>query len=384
MPNIDKDEIKDSVVIRNVTATFVGTKGKDGFAEVIKDFENAQEVRVLTYSKIGNGNDSDKKLKIIRELAPGKKLRIIVAIPGLLNKKINGQIHTNLYSEDDIITHLDKIKNQITAIYSSEDLEIYVCFKNHAKLVGTENVLYVGSANYNDYSHKNYEAGMIIRDKNSIKEIYEKYFDKVVAVQYCADKYDTIRLNLLSLVDEIEELEIFIHCFISCFDERVENFNSIKKQYEVISSRMEDITRYINDNKKNIPIALSEDICTIENDIDNISEFISGAFDSDYNKNMEYFADYYENEHMDNKGVFSSDAWIDEETPYVMLSEETEQEYYISEYWTQEITEKSVVKETLDLLNAIVKTAKVWLYKKPYDMFKAQLVQIGTDENVLK
>ena len=28
--------------------------------------------------------------------------------------------------------------------------------------------------------------------------------------------------------------------------------------------------------------------------------------------------------------------------------------------------------------------AKVWLYKKPYDMFKAQLVQIGTDENVLK
>ena len=41
MPNIDKDEIKDSVVIRNVTATFVGTKGKDGFAEVIKDFENA-------------------------------------------------------------------------------------------------------------------------------------------------------------------------------------------------------------------------------------------------------------------------------------------------------------------------------------------------------
>ena len=42
------------------------------------------------------------------------------------------------------------------------------------------------------------------------------------------------------------------------------------------------------------------------------------------------------------------------------------------------------LKENLDLLNAIVKTAKVWLYKKPYDMFKAQLVQIGTDENVLK
>ena len=82
MPNIDKDEIKDSVVIRNVTATFVGTKGKDGFAEVIKDFENAQEVRVLTYSKIGNGNE----IPLVNEFSPSNKKSVALEfnLPSLI------------------------------------------------------------------------------------------------------------------------------------------------------------------------------------------------------------------------------------------------------------------------------------------------------------
>lgn len=28
---------------------------------------------------------------------------------------------------------------------------------------------------------------------------------------------------------------------------------------------------------------------------------------------------------------------IDEDTPYILLSEEVEQEYYVSEYWTDEL-----------------------------------------------
>lgn len=384
MLNGDEFEAKIDVVIPDITATFVGTKGKDGFADVIRDFENAQEIRILTYSKIGNGSFNEKKLKMIKELASEKKLRIIVAMPGLFNYKRNGQVHTNLYSEKDIIKHLDRIKKQITAICSSKDTELYVCFKNHAKLVGTENVLYVGSANYSDYSFRNYEAGMIIKDKKNIKKIYEDYFDKIVAVQYCADNYNAIKLNLLSLINGIEELEIFIECFIFNFDERAEHCNSIKKQYKLISSYMEDITNSITNCKDTIPSKLSEDISTIENDIDVISEFISDAFDSGYDKSMEYFANYYEDEHMANKGVYSSDAWIDEETPYIMLCEEAEQEYFISEYWTQDLLNKPVVKETLDLLKNTIKTAEVWLVREPYDWFKAHMIQIGTDENALK
>ena len=92
---------------------------------------------------------------------------------------------------------------------------MYVCFKNHAKLIGTENVLYIGSANYSDNSVQNYEAGMIIRDKSVIKEIYEKYFDEIVAVRYYADEYDTIRLKILSIAEGLENLKMDIDISVS-------------------------------------------------------------------------------------------------------------------------------------------------------------------------
>ena len=190
------NEAEINVEIPEITAMFVGTKGKYGFAQVVDDFPNAKEVRILTYSRIGYGNNN-LKLRELQTLSPETKLCIIVALPGLKNPKIDGQYEHNQFREDSIVMELGKIKQQFDiSQYSSKDVEMYVCFKNHAKLIGTENVLYIGSANYSDNSVQNYEAGMIIRDKSVIKEIYEKYFDEIVAVRYYADEYDTIRLQI--------------------------------------------------------------------------------------------------------------------------------------------------------------------------------------------
>ena len=370
------NEEKIDVTIDNIVATFVGTRGTDGFNEVIKDFEKAQEVRILTYSKIGNDKGWNRKLKIIKQLHPEKKLRIIVAMPGLRNVKGN----INLYIENDIIEHLEDIKNQITAKYSSEDLEIYVCFKNHAKLVGTENILYVGSANYNDYSFRNYEAGMIIKDKNVIREIYDNFFDEIVAVQYCGDDYDAAKVKFLSLFDAGKELEFHLDSFISYFDERVDHFNEIK----LICNNMKKIIDSIIDNNENMPDELLDDTCIIREYMVDISEILLNTFDWLYDKSIEYFMDYYENIHMASKGVYSNDAWIDEETPYVMLMDDAEYEDYISEYWADEWIEKPEIKEVQDLLKIVIKTAETWKDKEPYDIFKSKMIEIGTDENVQK
>ena len=47
------NEAEINVEIPEITAMFVGTKGKYGFAQVVDDFPNAKEVRILTYSRIG-------------------------------------------------------------------------------------------------------------------------------------------------------------------------------------------------------------------------------------------------------------------------------------------------------------------------------------------
>ncbi len=51
---------------------------------------------------------------------------------------------------------------------------MYVCFKNHAKLIGGMEKCSLYWFRLFLYSVQNYEAGMIIRDKSVIKEIYEK------------------------------------------------------------------------------------------------------------------------------------------------------------------------------------------------------------------
>ena len=379
------NEYEMNVIIPDITATFVGTKRKDGFSEVVNDFSNAKEVRILTYSNIGY-RYKYKKLEYLRNLSENTKLRIIVAMPGLKNPKKNGKYDDSQYTEESIKEELDRIKNQLnTCEYASKDIEMNVCFKNHAKLIGTENILYIGSANYNDFSCRNYEAGMIIRDKSAIKEIYEEYFDKIVAVRYWGDTYDEIRLKLLSFVDDMEELDIALESFVEYFEERYENFKNIKNIYKELFENMKNIILQLEKyDRKIIDDLLLEDMDIIQNNLEDIHIQILNEFDSGYKNNIEFFADYYEDQHMEKKGVTSSDSWIDEDTPYTPLSEDAEQEDYISEYWADEMKSMSSVKETEELIRDTIKIVKELVVKDSYELFKENLIQIGTDENALK
>ena len=91
------------VLIPGIMADFVGTRGKNGFDEVIQDFSNAEEVRILTYSRIGSYR-FHSKLSLLKNLAPGTKLRIIVALPGIKNEKQkNGEYDYDQYTVDSVL-----------------------------------------------------------------------------------------------------------------------------------------------------------------------------------------------------------------------------------------------------------------------------------------
>lgn len=55
----------------------------------------------------------------------------------------------------------------------------YFNIYNHAKLIGTENIVYIGSANYSNESANNIETGVLIEDKEFIMKLYAEFFDKV-------------------------------------------------------------------------------------------------------------------------------------------------------------------------------------------------------------
>ena len=48
---------------------------------------------------------------------------------------------------------------------------VFFCFANHAKIILTDAVVYVGSANYSEESARNWEAGVVIRDPTALAAI---------------------------------------------------------------------------------------------------------------------------------------------------------------------------------------------------------------------
>ena len=83
----------------------------------------------------------------------------------------------------------------------SENFVPYFNLNNHAKLVGTENVVYIGSANYSNESANNIESGVLIKDKAFIQQLYAEFFDKVRAqsLSYFDKDFSAFRLFVLSL-----------------------------------------------------------------------------------------------------------------------------------------------------------------------------------------
>ena len=60
--------------------------------------------------------------------------------------------------------------------------EIYAKFYRFLvdlKLIGTENIVYIGSANYSNESANNIESGVLIEDKEFIQRLYLEFFDVV-------------------------------------------------------------------------------------------------------------------------------------------------------------------------------------------------------------
>ena len=228
---------------------------------------------------------------------------------------------------------------------------------------------------------------MIIRDKSVIKEIYEKYFDEIVAVRYYADEYDTIRLKILSIAEGLENLKMDIDTFIYYFEDRAENADNMKKTYKMLLNKMKEVIMQLESCDGKLMETVLSDICGVQNVMEDISRQIYDAFDSGYEKHIEFFADYYEEYHKERMGVNSCDSWIDEDTPYILLSEEVEQEYYVSEYWTDELKKKYEVVETIREIDDLIKIINglvVELNKSPYELFESELVQVGTDKNALK
>lgn len=140
----------------------VFSEGELGYQEVIEDFDKADTIRIVTFNIKYKGSEL---VDLLQHLNEEKDVRLISNIPS------SEEWLKNYY--------LDKLDRKCGSIIT------YINKKNHAKIVLTENIAYIGSQNYSDKCD-NIEVGVIIKDKNIIQSIIE---DVILNIQKDSVEY---------------------------------------------------------------------------------------------------------------------------------------------------------------------------------------------------
>jgi predicted transposase/invertase (TIGR01784 family) len=79
----------------------------------------------------------------------------------------------------------------------AEKAEVYFCFSNHAKIVMTNNIAYIGSSNFSEESADNFESGFISKDADFIEFLEEEIFPWIIesSSEYKTDEENTKDLD---------------------------------------------------------------------------------------------------------------------------------------------------------------------------------------------
>jgi len=141
-------------------AKFIFSKNEYGYQEVLDDIPNANEIVIITY------NISDRQnflIDCITAAQNNAEIKIITNIPNRWEY---------YYGESFRASAQKKITIYISKLSPEElggNASVFFNFENHGKIIMTENVAYVGSANFSEESRCNSEFGFIIRDHNFIE-----------------------------------------------------------------------------------------------------------------------------------------------------------------------------------------------------------------------
>ncbi|QCJ45523.1 phosphatidylserine/phosphatidylglycerophosphate/cardiolipin synthase family protein (plasmid) [Bacillus sp. S3] len=244
-------------IIPNITGDVVLSYQENGFQEVIDNFNNAKFINIVTYN-INTYEPSTELLKELRKVNKSTPITLILNIPARREDYINkstGKIDTTTVNNA-----ATKIKYTLQVLERQKfgDLNVYFNFDNHAKLVMTDQIAYIGSQNFSDASQGKFELGFIVREKAAIQKLKRTIFDgiKSNSILYATSEYAVVMEDLAEILrsslkdirtdiftwvgdppytPEIEILDINNAYFNR---EKWENFKDIHSRFEEIVEKL--------------------------------------------------------------------------------------------------------------------------------------------------
>lgn len=199
---MNKDSKMSVSEIDCVSSTIVLSKGIAAFQKVVDDFPNAERITVVTF----NVSATDRKLLNALSQA-GTKACIICNIPKRFERYFGDTVRFSAKSQ--IVRYM----RQLDPTRFQTALETFFAFHNHSKIVMTENVAYIGSANFSSESQQNWECGIITEDKNAIAQL------EAAVEQIKADSIRYLGASTDLLTATFVELHSFLNSIWSKFTE---------------------------------------------------------------------------------------------------------------------------------------------------------------------
>ena len=175
---------------------FVSLNGELNYKEVLADFPTAKIIRILTYN-ISKNQRRDALLDALKTATAD--IQLITNVPSRMDEYYDSDAGRRMRSaaRSNIQIYISKLNPDNFSGQFSPFFSVH----NHAKIIGTENIVYIGSANYSNESADNIETGVLIEDKEFIQKLYSQFFDKVKndALSYFDDNFSAFQLFILSL-----------------------------------------------------------------------------------------------------------------------------------------------------------------------------------------
>jgi len=224
------------------------SKDSCGYQEVMDDFVNASFITIVTFNISANNN---RLLRRIDSLEHQPKVKIITNIP---NRFVT---YYSDAAKKKARTNIIEYMFQLNPENFSGDVTSYFNFNNHSKIILTDNIAYIGSANFSPESNSNYETGFLIRDRNTINEINEEIITvfENESIPYHGSQVTRINVLYINLLSKLQNLREAIHSSVfNIWDHRgadCEYYNpnlsviDIESLYE-LSYEIEDIA-FINE-----------------------------------------------------------------------------------------------------------------------------------------
>lgn len=210
-------------------ATMVWSKNDIAYQDVLNDFKNANSILIVTF------NISEKRNQLFRYLDQVKQntsVQIFSNIPQRFEAYFNTDAKKRARKT------INAYINRLNPENFSGIVQTYFSFDNHAKIIMTDNIAFIGSANFSDESKNNFEAGILSKDKDLIDFIKNKVVPDLIedSEPFYLDDHFYSKITLLMLISKlVNATERIDYCCYNYLNHAGKEFG---KYYDIFNNQL--------------------------------------------------------------------------------------------------------------------------------------------------